>query len=95
MSHEQPTRAGVEGDVRGFGQFGPPPVTENAARDIETVRVALGDEPLSVYGPSHGTLLGSVYATMFPDSIRTGSRVRRCVGQNRHVLHALARLPTQ
>lgn len=44
--------------------------TENAARDIETVRVALGDEPLTYYGASYGTAIGSVYATLFPDSVR-------------------------
>jgi pimeloyl-ACP methyl ester carboxylesterase len=44
--------------------------TENAARDIESVRIALGDEPLSYYGASYGTAIGSVYATLFPDSVR-------------------------
>lgn len=45
--------------------------TENAARDIETVRVALGDEPISYLGHSYGTAIGSVYATLFPDSVRS------------------------
>ena len=45
--------------------------TENAARDMETIRVALGDEPLNYLGYSYGTAIGSVYATLFPDSIRS------------------------
>lgn len=45
--------------------------TENAARDMETVRLALGGESLNFYGGSYGTVIGSVYATMFPDSIRS------------------------
>jgi len=45
--------------------------TENAARDIETIRVALGDEPLNYFGASYGTAIGSVYATLFPESIRS------------------------
>ncbi|MEM9039876.1 MAG: alpha/beta fold hydrolase [Actinomycetota bacterium] len=45
--------------------------TVNAARDMESVRIALGAEPLDYFGASYGTAIGSVYATMYPDSIRT------------------------
>ncbi|MEM9035571.1 MAG: alpha/beta fold hydrolase [Actinomycetota bacterium] len=45
--------------------------TVNAARDMESVRLALGGEPLNFYGASYGTAIGSVFATMYPDSIRT------------------------
>ena len=45
--------------------------TENLARDHEAVRILLGDEPMNFLGASYGTTLGSVYATMFPDNIRT------------------------
>ncbi len=45
--------------------------TENAARDMETVRLALGGEPLNYLGYSYGTAIGSVYATIFPDTIRS------------------------
>lgn len=44
--------------------------TENAARDIEFVRKALGDEPLSFLGYSYGTAIGQVYASLFPDQVR-------------------------
>lgn len=40
--------------------------TENTARDWEQVRLALGEEKISIHGLSYGTLLGSTYATLFP-----------------------------
>lgn len=40
--------------------------TENTARDWELVRQALGEERISIHGLSYGTLLGSTYATLFP-----------------------------
>ncbi|WP_408610026.1 alpha/beta fold hydrolase [Gordonia insulae] len=40
--------------------------TENTARDIESVRRALGVDKVSLYGISYGTLLMSTYATLFP-----------------------------
>lgn len=47
--------------------------TENAARDIDAIRAALGEEQISFLGYSYGTYLGAVYATLFP------SRVKRLV----------------
>ena len=44
--------------------------TVNAARDLELLRVALGDEQLTYLGFSYGTALGAVYADMFPSSVR-------------------------
>ncbi len=44
--------------------------TENAARDVEALRQALGEEKISRLGYSYGTYLGSVYATLFPDRVR-------------------------
>lgn len=40
--------------------------TENTARDIDVVRRALGEEKVSLYGISYGTLLMSTYATLYP-----------------------------
>ena len=40
--------------------------TENAARDIEMARRALGVNKLSLYGISYGTTLMATYATLFP-----------------------------
>ncbi|MFC4115987.1 alpha/beta hydrolase [Nonomuraea zeae] len=47
--------------------------TENSARDMDTIRAALGEEKISYLGYSYGTYLGAVYATLFP------SRVKRLV----------------
>ncbi|KAI2626556.1 alpha/beta-hydrolase [Hypoxylon sp. NC1633] len=44
--------------------------TISAARDHEAVRVALGDEKVSLLGLSYGTQLFSQYAELFPDNIR-------------------------
>lgn len=41
--------------------------TENTARDWEEVRKALQKERISILGLSYGTILGSTYATLFPN----------------------------
>ncbi|MFD5829235.1 alpha/beta hydrolase [Lentzea sp. NPDC060358] len=40
--------------------------TANAARDLDQVRQALGEEKASYFGISYGTYLGAVYTTLFP-----------------------------
>ena len=44
--------------------------TEAAARDIDSIRRALGEETISYLGFSYGTVLGSVWVTLFPDTVR-------------------------
>jgi pimeloyl-ACP methyl ester carboxylesterase len=44
--------------------------TEQAARDVDAVREAVGDPKLSYLGFSYGTLLGATYAQLFPTHIR-------------------------
>ena len=44
--------------------------TDNVARDIDHVRDALGEEQITYYGYSYGTLLGARYADLFPDRVR-------------------------
>jgi pimeloyl-ACP methyl ester carboxylesterase len=44
--------------------------TEQAARDVDAVRAAVGDQKLSYLGYSYGTLLGATYAQLFPKNIR-------------------------
>jgi len=44
--------------------------TEQAARDMDAIRIAVGDSKLNYLGYSYGTLLGAVYAQLFPTTIR-------------------------
>jgi pimeloyl-ACP methyl ester carboxylesterase len=47
------------------GQVG----TRNVARDMEAMRIALGDPALTYLGYSYGAALGATYAQMFPGSV--------------------------
>ena len=51
------------GDLLGFVD------TESAARDMDMVRAALGNETLNYLGYSYGTFLGAMYADLFPDRV--------------------------
>ncbi|HMK10557.1 MAG TPA: alpha/beta hydrolase, partial [Acidimicrobiales bacterium] len=42
----------------------------DAARDMDQIRQAVGDDKLTYLGFSYGTRLGSVYAQLFPDKVR-------------------------
>jgi pimeloyl-ACP methyl ester carboxylesterase len=44
--------------------------TEQAARDIDAIRAAVGDQKINYLGFSYGTLLGAAYAQLFPKNIR-------------------------
>jgi pimeloyl-ACP methyl ester carboxylesterase len=44
--------------------------TERAARDMDRIRAALGDQRLTYLGYSYGTYLGSLYADRFPTHVR-------------------------
>jgi pimeloyl-ACP methyl ester carboxylesterase len=44
--------------------------TDNVARDLDQVRAALGEEQITYYGASYGTVLGPMYATLFPQRVR-------------------------
>lgn len=45
--------------------------SENAIRDFDAVRAALGHEQINIYGGSYGTRAGLVYMRMFPDSLKS------------------------
>ena len=44
--------------------------TDSVARDLDAIRSAVGDEQLTYLGFSYGTLIGSLYANLFPVNIR-------------------------
>lgn len=44
--------------------------TANAARDLDRIRVALGERRLTYLGFSYGTYLGAEYAHLFPTKVR-------------------------
>src|SRR6202167_4861844 len=44
--------------------------TDNVARDLDTIREALGDSKLTFLGYSYGTRIGAAYAEAFPKNIR-------------------------
>ncbi|WP_369371685.1 alpha/beta hydrolase [Promicromonospora sp. Populi] len=44
--------------------------TDNVARDLDQVRAALGEEQVTFYGASYGTVVGPMYATLFPERVR-------------------------
>jgi pimeloyl-ACP methyl ester carboxylesterase len=43
--------------------------SRNVARDLDRLRTAIGDDTLSFVGYSYGTVIGSVYAQMFPEHV--------------------------
>ncbi|QIK74602.1 alpha/beta hydrolase [Nocardioides piscis] len=43
--------------------------TIEAARDMDVLRAALGDDQLTYFGASYGTKLGATYAELFPDRV--------------------------
>ncbi len=60
------TRACIKGLNKRFNLY----TTEQAARDIEAARGALGYGRINVWGGSYGSRLAQVYARLFPGSVR-------------------------
>lgn len=44
--------------------------TNNTARDMDSIRQALGEDTISYFGFSYGSELGATWATLFPDTVR-------------------------
>jgi len=74
------TDAGIQHVIDVYGEFGKEcsnrtgPLlghvdTESAARDMDVMRAALGDDQLHYLGYSYGTQLGAVYAAIFPEKV--------------------------
>jgi pimeloyl-ACP methyl ester carboxylesterase len=53
-----------------FGWLLPYMTTENIARDMDSIRAALGVQKINYFAYSYGTYIGQVYATMFPHRVR-------------------------
>ena len=45
--------------------------TQTAARDLDAVRVSLGETQINYLGMSYGTYLGAVYRAQFPEQVRS------------------------
>lgn len=65
VADEESSLVGCEGD-----ELAPYVGTNNAARDMDVLREALGDEKLTYLGYSYGTRLGASYAELFPQNVR-------------------------
>jgi pimeloyl-ACP methyl ester carboxylesterase len=53
-----------------FGWLLPYMTSEDAARDMDSIRAALGQAKISYFAYSYGTYLGQVYATLFPQRVK-------------------------
>jgi pimeloyl-ACP methyl ester carboxylesterase len=60
----------AEGCGQKYGPQLPLFSTEQAARDMDAIRAAVGDQKTTYLGLSYGTLLGATYAQLFPDKVR-------------------------
>ncbi len=45
--------------------------TANVARDMDVIRASMGDEYMNFLGLSYGTYVGTVYANLFPERVRS------------------------
>jgi pimeloyl-ACP methyl ester carboxylesterase len=60
----------VDGCVARSGDILPFVDTESVARDMDRLRASLGEQTISYVGFSYGTLLGALYADLFPSRVR-------------------------
>ena len=65
------SEAYVEDCAAKYGDVLPHVGTPDVARDMDVVRAAMGDEQLSYLGFSYGTVIGQVYADLFPERVRS------------------------
>ena len=73
-----PQRRATSRRLRGEARRpGRPRLTDEAARDMDVLRAALGEDELSYLGFSYGTKLGATYAELFPEHGRPAGARRR------------------
>ena len=63
-------QAFVDACVAANGDYLGHVTTDDTVRDLEKVRVALGDDALTFLGFSYGTYIGAKYAEAYPDKVR-------------------------
>src|SRR5690606_22800440 len=66
---EEGNRAFVEGCEERAGDLMMHMGTASVARDMDVLRAVLGDEDLNYLGKSYGTMIGAVYADLFPERV--------------------------
>lgn len=67
---EEGSRRFASGCQARAGKLLPYVGTASAARDMDLLRAAVGDDRLTYLGKSYGTQLGAAYADLFPDRVR-------------------------
>jgi pimeloyl-ACP methyl ester carboxylesterase len=67
---EDRARAYAQGCEKRYGWLLPYMTTEDIARDVDSIRAALGVSQISYFAYSYGTYIGQVYATLFPHRVR-------------------------
>jgi pimeloyl-ACP methyl ester carboxylesterase len=67
---EDVAKAFADGCAQKYGDILPYLGTKNVARDMDSIRAALGEDKLTYVGYSYGTSIGAVYADMFPTHVR-------------------------
>jgi pimeloyl-ACP methyl ester carboxylesterase len=66
------TFSGLDGSCRSrYPTLFPTVDTSTSARDMNSLRLALGVDRINYYGLSYGTVLGSVYRQLFPSHVRS------------------------
>ncbi|SOC56310.1 alpha/beta hydrolase [Ornithinimicrobium cerasi] len=66
---EEVLRGFAEGCLENAPDLAPHLSTVEAARDMDVLRSALGEETVTYVGASYGTYLGTIYANLFPDRV--------------------------
>jgi pimeloyl-ACP methyl ester carboxylesterase len=66
---ERDVRALGRGCVQRTGELIDHVTTVEAARDMDVLRAALGEQRLTYFGASYGTKLGATFAELFPDRV--------------------------
>jgi pimeloyl-ACP methyl ester carboxylesterase len=67
---EDVSKAFVDECAQKYGDFLNYLGTKNVARDMESVRKALGEDKVTYLGYSYGTAIGQAYADMYPRNVR-------------------------